>query len=58
MNNWKTTTAGVLTIVVGLITFVLVPLLNGQPINIGAFTATLGPGIAGILASDAKPAAK
>lgn len=53
MKNWKTTTAGILSIVVGAITFVVLPYLHGTPMNIEGFVATIGPGIAGILAHDA-----
>ena len=52
MKDWKTTAAGVLTILVGFITFIAVPYLHGQAPNIAGFTATLAPGITGILASD------
>lgn len=56
MKDWKTTTAGVLTIVVGLISFVMLPYLHGQAPNITGFVATLGPGLAGVLASDSQAA--
>lgn len=58
MKDWKTTTAGVLTIVGGFIGFVALPYLHGQPPNITGFVATLGPGITGVLASDSTTAAK
>jgi hypothetical protein len=58
MKDWKTSTAGVLTILVGFITFVALPYLHGQAPNIAGFLATLAPGFAGILASDSKAGAK
>lgn len=58
MKDWKTTTAGVLTFVGGLIGFVLLPYLHGQPINVNGFLATTGTGITGFLASDSPAAPK
>lgn len=56
MKDWKTTTAGVLTFLVGLITFVALPYLHGQPVNVNGFLAATGTGITGFLASDSTTA--
>jgi hypothetical protein len=54
MKDWKTTAAGILTILVGLITGVIMPFLHNAPIQTGVFLPALTAGVAGILASDSK----
>ena len=57
MKDWKTTTAGVLTILAGFIGFVALPYLHGQPPNITGFITTVTGGMAGICARDSTKAA-
>jgi hypothetical protein len=54
MKDWKTTTAGLLTIAAGIATAVVVPYLHGQAIQPGVLLAALTAGATGILASDSK----
>jgi len=52
LKNWKTTTAGILTILIGVLTGVVMPYLHGQPINTQVVLGAVTAGATGILASD------
>jgi uncharacterized membrane protein (DUF441 family) len=54
MKDWKTTAAGVLTIVVTLGTAGLA-LLHGQPVNMTTTVAGITAGVGLIQAADSKP---
>jgi hypothetical protein len=53
MKNWKTTTAGVLTILVAVIHGVVLPMLAGQPANLAEVMGAVTVGSGLILAHDA-----
>jgi FtsH-binding integral membrane protein len=54
MKDWKTTTVGIFTILVGVVTGVVLPMLNGHPVNTAVVLTALTTGATGILASDSK----
>ena len=58
MKDWKTSTAGVLTILVGLITFIALPYLQGHPPNLTGFIGSITAGGGLIAASDSGKAAQ